>query len=170
MNLAQANALLSVPDPNAPRVALHERFVTRTTLAALWGIERSAAVMAALVATGNPIAAEAAAMLSGPGIDAGHPQTRALVPQFVALGLITQDEADSVLALGASTQQSVAQEVLGRDATAEDVTLAGRIVARHDEVQAIRSRLQSLVTDPRLDAAEIDPDVAVPTLAELVAE
>jgi hypothetical protein len=69
--------------------------VTATTLGDIWGAVRAATVRAQLVGAGDPLSVYVVAILSGDGFDPQNPQSVALLAQFVAGKLITQDEADA---------------------------------------------------------------------------
>ena len=109
MTAAQAAA-----DLNEPRyLVLKEAWINERTLFALFGATRATEIMDGLQASTDSLSQRVYGMLmdrgSG-GIDVGHAQTRGMVGSFVSSGLVTQAEADQILAL-AETYQSRAQQI-----------------------------------------------------------
>lgn len=84
-------------------------FVSERTLMALFGLQESTNIMEKIktVGAGLPAMARLYDMLTtagdDQGIDVGHPTARATVPGLVDLGVVTQEQADTILALGQET-------------------------------------------------------------------
>jgi hypothetical protein len=110
-------------------------YISALTLASKWGADRAGEILAALkgvVASGqlNPQQKETIGLIlswltdpSSPGIDAGNPRTRMKLPEFAALGVITEAEVIEIYSW-AETASTIAKDTLGRDATLEDVDTA----------------------------------------------
>lgn len=109
MTAAQAAA-----DLNEQRyLVLKEAWLNERTLFAIFGAPRAAEIMDGLLAVPDSMIQRVYSMLmdrgSG-GIDVGHAQSRGMIGSFVSSGLITQAEADQILAL-AEDYQSRAQQI-----------------------------------------------------------
>lgn len=113
MTPAEAAAAL-----NAPVEALAPRAVTKRTIYSTLGLTRGVAILQALRSrsVGNPILAEVVALLddlSGGGVDIAHPESRAMVDQLAADGVLTAGEATQIKALGLSPTTRAASLGLG---------------------------------------------------------
>jgi len=111
---AGMSAQQAVDDINEPRyLVLREAWLNERTLFALFGATRATEIMDGLQAAPDSLSQRVYGMLmdrgSG-GIDVGHAQTRGMVGSFVSSGLVTQAEADQILAL-AETYQDRAQQI-----------------------------------------------------------
>lgn len=96
---ADAVNAVGIAPARQPRTTL----VTSATLGSVWGAATAAGLLATLQALAKAgddagtLANYATVVLSGPGFDPSDPQSQAVVQQFVALNLITQDMADQVI-------------------------------------------------------------------------
>lgn len=103
-----------VADLNEPRyVTISERMISERTLFAALGSERSTAVLDALEAMPDRVMQRICRMLtdvSAGGVDIALPESRGMIDQFAASGLLTEGEAAAIKAL-AETKASRAQQL-----------------------------------------------------------
>lgn len=97
---ADVAAALTAAQPQVKRYTP----VTKRTIYGLFGLTRGVAIRAALAAAGaqNAVIAELLSMLDdvgAGGVDVGHAEAPTLLGGLVQLQIITQDEADAILAL-----------------------------------------------------------------------
>jgi hypothetical protein len=128
---ASMTAEQAATDLNEPRyLIVKEAWLNERTLFALFGATRATEIMDGLQAAPDSLSQRVYGMLmdrgSG-GIDVGHAQTRGMVGSFVLSGLITQTEADQILAL-AEDYQSRAQQI-GYSTVTEQMILRVREAA-----------------------------------------
>jgi hypothetical protein len=116
-------------DLNEPRyLIVKEAWLNERTLFALFGATRATEIMDGLQASTDSLSQRVYGMLmdrgSG-GIDVGHENTRATIGSFVSSGLVTQAEADQILAL-AETYQSRAKQIGYSQGVTEQIVLRVR--------------------------------------------
>jgi hypothetical protein len=116
-------------DLNEPRyLIVKEAWLNERTLFALFGATRATEIMDGLQAAPDSLSQRVYGMLmdrgSG-GIDVGHENTRATIGSFVSSGLVTQAEADQILAL-AETYQSRAKQIGYSQGVTEQIVLRVR--------------------------------------------
>lgn len=163
---ADAAAAMSVP-VKTPRAG---KIVTYTTCAAVWGTVAAAGFrqkMKAAIAAGGSFGAVADyidTLLQGPGIDPANAEVPTQAAQFVAAGLATQDQVDGVffdVTLPA-----------GGPVAAADVTAARAAMARQQQLDAVKDKVQSAYAtflNEHVNPALSDPKAAVPTWADFQA-
>lgn len=88
---------------NAEITVSQEYMLTDIRLAAAIGTAKTVAVIEAFKAQGDAVSLWIVEKLAGTGLDVGNPEAPAFVTPLVAGGVITQEEADMVLALGTAT-------------------------------------------------------------------
>jgi hypothetical protein len=126
---ASMTAEQAATDLNEPRyLIVKEAWLNERTLFALFGATRATEIMDGLQASTDSLSQRVYGMLmdrgSG-GIDVGHAQTRGMVGSFVLSGLITQAEANQILAL-AETYQSRAKQIGYSQGVTEQMVLRVR--------------------------------------------
>lgn len=94
----------------ANRVVRQQYMMTRRQLHVSFGFIRGVQILETLKAIGQsqdasaPLVREVVAMLyDDVGLDIGHPDAETLLAGWVAAGIVTQAEADTLLALGRAT-------------------------------------------------------------------
>ena len=101
-------------------VTLSERMISERTLFAVLGAERAMAVLDELEAMPDRVMQRICRMLtdvSAGGVDIALPESRGMIDQFAAGGLLTAAEAAAIKAL-AETRQSRAQKIGYNEITA----------------------------------------------------
>jgi hypothetical protein len=110
-------------------------WITARTLASKWGADRAGSVLVALNNTLQipQLTAEQKETIglilswlkdpASQGIDVGDPNTRAKLPSFAAMGVITEAEVAEIYSW-AEDVTTDAKKFLGRDATLQDVDVA----------------------------------------------
>lgn len=179
LNIALLDPAVSGLDDAAAAVALSTPVLTPKTeritytiagaaLGAVKAITLRAGLLAAAAQTGNPTLAATAGyvhdLLSGPGFDASNPEVQGVAGQFVAAGLLTQDDATTLL--------YNATYKAGGTVTTFDVTAARAAIARTAQLVALGARVTAVYArflNDEIHAAQADPSAPVPTFADFIA-
>lgn len=153
---------------NAPKTELKFRMVDYPAMANLIGFERKTQVLETLIDSPSAAFRSIHYMLAGRGIDMGIQQTRDLMPQFVLAGVLTQPEADTLLAEGVTVSPSNAVAILGRDAVEADVAAMRAWLEREATLTAFDDAIAA-ARNAKINEAWASMDAPMPDAAKLAA-
>lgn len=103
-------------------ITLHERMVTDRTLFAVLGAETATTLLDDLAASSDPVTTRVYGMLtdrSSGGVDIGTEMARGMIAGFVTSGLLTADQAATIMALGENHKSRAQQLGFNRPISAE---------------------------------------------------
>lgn len=100
-------------DLNAEYQAPNEYMLTDVRLAAVIGTVKTVTIIGAFKAQGDPVSLWIVDKLATTGLDVGNPEAPAFIQPLVTAGVVTQAEADGILALGKRTTTKAQELGLG---------------------------------------------------------